>query len=156
MASTTALATPEMVEKRLEGDVTDDVRSMIEEYLEDASDQARYYGTNWTQANCPEPVKRLVALAVARFIRNPDGFTDSKAADESLGWQQLPDEYVGTVYFTPTEVERLQKMGNPRLPKFGSVQMAAHGTQLIPQDVHWPVSYANGKPFPLFTPGFLR
>ena len=152
-ASTTALATVEQVEARLEGEVTDDMRRMIAEYLEDASDQARYYGASWTQSNCPMPVSRLVANTVARFIRNPDSFVQNRASDETLGWQDLPEEYVGTVYFTAPEIERLQNFGNPRLPKFGTIQMIAHSD--APHtfgDIHWMVS-GSQKPFPLFVGG---
>lgn len=144
-----ALATIGDVTARLEDEPTPEMEAMIEAYLEDASDQARFYGSReWTEVTCPDPIRRMVASAVARFLRNPDGLSQSRAGDETLAWQQMPE--VGTVYFTEREVERLQTIGNPRLPSFGTIQMLAHGSTPPPRDILMPLDRMGGRPFPLF------
>lgn len=144
-----ALATVQSVTKRLEEEPTPEMLVMIGEYLESASDQARYYGREWTVMDCPGPVSRLVSDAVARFMRNPDGFAQNRAAEETLGWQESP--FTGRVFFYQDEIERLQRFGNPRLPKFGSIQMVAYQTRpYVDPLIRWPVDYPGGKPFPLF------
>lgn len=145
-----ALTTVEAVTKRLEGEVTPEMLVMIGEYLEDASDQAIYYGEReWTDATAPAAVKRIVANAVARFMRNPDGLAQSRAGDETMAWQEIPE--AGSVYFTRQEIERIQRIGNPRLASFGTFSVVAHGsTQLAPADKSWPVN--GGKPIALLHP----
>lgn len=144
-----ALTTVEAVTKRLEGEVTPDMEIMIGEYLEDASDQAIYYGEReWTEATCPASVKRIIANAVARFMRNPDGLSQSRAGDETMAWQDVPE--AGAVYFSPQEIERLQRIGNPRLKSFGTFGTVAHGKAPIKGDLIWPVG--NGKPIALLHP----
>ena len=141
-----ALATLDDVVDRLEDEPTPEVEAMIEAYLEDASDKAVVYGP-WSEADCPAAIRRLVAAAVARFIRNPDGFAQSRAGDETLAWQDL--EEIGSVYFTRSEIEYMQTLGNPRLPAFGTIQITAHGTTPPARDTYWPTE-PRGRMFPLF------
>lgn len=92
-----ALTTVESVTRRLEGEATPEMLVMIEEYLEDASDQAMYYGEReWTELTTPQAVKRIIANAVARFMRNPEGLAQSRAGDETMAWQDVPE--AGAVY----------------------------------------------------------
>lgn len=146
--SDTALATREQVVARLEDEPTPKMLTMIDEYLEDASDQARFYGKEWTQDSCPPAIMRMVANAVARFMRNPDGFEVNRAGDETLGWQELPKDAVGNVYFSSREIERIQRLANPVLPKFGTMQMIAYGDRPEPEPLSYPV--LNGSPFPVW------
>lgn len=154
--SDSALTSADKVVARLEDGATDGMESVIEEYIEDASDQARHYGNPaWDAGSCPDPIRRLVAMAVARFIRNPDAFSQSRAADETLGWQELPTEFVGTVYFTEKEIERLQRFGSAYIPAFGTMKMNAYTTRQGPPRGH-PVHYQDcdwGRAFPLFEGG---
>ena len=87
---TTALCTPEAVLKRLgDLDLPDSEVGMIVEAIEDASDAARDYGSpTWGNTLVPKPVERLVALAVARFMRNPDDYLTNRASDETVGWAE--------------------------------------------------------------------
>lgn len=141
-----ALATLDDVVVRLEDEPTPEVEAMIEAYLEDASDKAVMYGS-WSEADCSAAIRRFVAAAVARFIRNPDGFAQSRAGDETLAWQDL--EEIGSVYFTRSEIEYMQTLGNPRLPAFGTIQVTAHGTTPPARDTYWPTE-PHGRMFPLF------
>lgn len=144
-----ALTTVEAVTKRLEGEITPEMEVMIEEYLEDASDQAIYYGEReWTEVTVPASVARIVANAVARFMRNPDGLAQSRAGDETMAWQDIPE--AGAVYFTRQEIERLQRIGNPRLATFGTFSVVAHGNTPPATDLMRPIN--GGKPMPILHP----
>ena len=124
---TTALCTPEAVLKRLgDLDLPDSEVGMIEEAIEDASDAARDYGSpTWGNTPVPKPVERLVALAVARFMRNPDDYLTNRASDETLAWAERDR----IDWFTEAEISRLGRMGRPMLANFGSIQIVAYGHQ---------------------------
>lgn len=144
-----ALTTVESVTKRLETEITPELLVMIGEYLEDASDQAIYHGEReWTDTSAPAAVKRIVANAVARFVRNPDGFATSRAGDETLAWQEMPE--AGAVYFTKAEIERLQRIGNPRLQSFGTFSVSSGASVPLRGDLIVPVK--GGKPMALLHP----
>lgn len=141
-----ALATVEDVERRLEDEPTDRVYTMIEEYLEDASDLARFYGdSSWTDEECPAQVRRIVASAVARFIRNPDGYTASRAADEMLGWGETDDP--GAIRFTDREITLLQQLAPVRVGAMGSIQVSNWGTKRRNRDIYVPWGH-DRRPFP--------
>jgi len=141
----TALATAADVEKRLgEDEITDGMRGMIEVYLEDASDVARYYGRDWTELDCPLPVSRMVAAAVARFMRNPERLSQSRAGDETLAFQDSEVDW-----FTDKEIERLGKIGNPRVASFGTIQLVAFGHKRRSGVGYVPWG-SSDRPFPLY------
>ena len=123
----TALATTDEVVRKLGVvDLAEGELGMIAEYIEDASDAARDYGNpTWSAMTAPRPISRLVASAVARFMRNPDDYSANRASDEMLGWQQR--ERID--WFTEAEIERIAKIGTPALSGFGSIQMVAYGTR---------------------------
>lgn len=144
-----ALATIEDVTKRIEDEVTESMLVMIEAKLDDASDLARFYGSeSWTFDNAPPRVKRIVATAVARFMANPTGLDQSRAADETLGWKDTAAP--GELYYSDIEIEQLEALGKPVLPKFGSIQMTAYQSRYHPY-MNVPVDY-GGKTFPYLTP----
>ena len=143
-ASSYALAKVEDVEARLEDEVTDKLRVMITVYLEDASDAARYYGREWTPLDCPMPVSRMVASAVARFIRNPERLSQSRAGDETLVFQDST-----SVWFTDAEIARLQRIGNPAPRTFGSLKIVAWGERHRREVGYAPWGGVSERPFPL-------
>lgn len=106
-----ALCTVEMVKNWLDVNLAVDdpsVDSMIEQAIMEASDQARDIGSDlWTLVNVPTSVSRIVANAVQRFVRNPDGLVTSRSADEGMGWRDVED--ADTVRFTEGEVKRIRK-----------------------------------------------
>lgn len=110
-------------------------------YLDEASDLARMYGReNWTAANSPRMLKGLVISAVRRFMRNPDGYVQSRAGDEALQWSDL-HENAATIYFTTSEIKLIRGLagtnslrtaqvtawGNRRQgPRVGNVSVAGY------------------------------
>ena len=147
----TALCTVADVLKRLgDLDLPEGEIGMIEEYIEDASDAARDYGRpEWSALSAPRPAIRMVALAVARFMRNPDDFATNRASDETLAWHDRDR----IDWFTEQEIARLARYGKPVLAGFGSIQMVAYGHRRQPTDrfVQWGDD-PRGDLFPLDGP----
>lgn len=118
--------------------------------LEDLSEWARYYGRNWEVAASPRLVKTLVLGAAARFMRNPDGYTQSRAGDETLGWTDRGVES-GTATFARHEIDALRALVRPAA--FGTLSMTAWGPQrMVAADGMVPVA-GGGDKFPLFSDG---
>jgi hypothetical protein len=116
--------------------------------LEDLSEWARYYGRNWEVNASPRLVKTLVLGAAARFMRNPDSYTLSRAGDESLGWTDRGAES-GTATFTKNEIEALRMLVRP--VAFGTAAMTAWGPmRTVAPDGMVPVA-GGGDKFPLFS-----
>lgn len=118
--------------------------------LEDASDFARGYGRDWIDAHdAPRLVRTLVLKACKRYMKNPEGFTQSRAGDETLMWNDDQSENAGTVYFTEDEQKLIAGLAGIR-PVIVSVPMTAWRTE--PADVggYVPVDY-SGKPFPMYS-----
>ena len=146
-----ALATPEDVIALLEEDPTEGMLRLIDGYLDVVSDAAVYVSRDWLEPEVPGPVRRIVATALARFVRNPDRFQQSRAGDEMVTWQESDIEW-----FTPAEIERLARYAKVRkAPAFGSIQMSAHGTRPPRADVDVPTLPVPGR-FPFLDPGSLR
>lgn len=147
-----ALATPEDVTAKLEDEPTERMLVMIEQYLEDASDEARYHGREWADTDAPNAVKRMVATAVARFMRNPERLAQTRAGDETLAFQDTEIDW-----FTDLEIERLGRLAAPaQLPGFGTIQMVAFNKsnrrRRTDDAIYVPTSGgAEGKPFPFLT-----
>mgnify|MGYP003471663081 FL=1 len=82
-----------------------------------------------------------------RFLRNPEGYTQSRAGDESVAWNDAAGENAGTVYFTEDEIKLLRSLAG-KSPTVVSAPISAWGPQrkapvgLVPAE--------GGKPFPLF------
>lgn len=127
----------------LEWDLDEGESRLATETLAEASDLIRAHGRNWTPENAPAFVKRLTLKATARFLRNPDAYTQSRAGDETLAWQELGADNVG-VYLTRDELKLIKKL--TRTASIVSVPLIAHGTVKRPDMGYVPVD--NGKPFP--------
>ena len=147
--SADALTTVEEVTARLEDEVDDVLTRMIEAGIEEISDEARDFGNPaWKFDNTPKKVGRMCASAVAIWIRNPGGFTQSRASDETLAW--MDDPYAGKPHFTQADRERLAKIGTPYVPSFTTVQVSAWDTDTKRLDtgyVPWGTN-PDAMPFP--------
>ncbi|AKY03544.1 head-tail adaptor Ad1 [Streptomyces phage Hydra] len=133
-----AYATLDELKGRLDWTLDADEERIATGALEDASDLAAYYGNNWADAaSAPRLVRTLVLKAAARYMRNPGGYTQSRAGDETLGWNDSAGENAGTVYFTDEEQRLLSSLAG-RNPGIFSVPISAwnskisHGTGYVP------------------------
>jgi len=142
-------ATLDELKARLDWTLDEDEERIAATALEDASDLAAHYGHDWpTATSAPRLVRTLVLKAAARYLRNPDGYTQSRAGDETLAWSDAAGQNAGTVYFTDEEVRLLEGLGGRR-PGLASVIVSAWGSRARrPGGGYVPAD--GGKPFPLF------
>jgi hypothetical protein len=116
--------------------------------LQDASDEARQYGRDWSPDTVPRLVRAIVLKACVRYLRNPDGYTSSRAGDETLTWSDRGDPNAGAISFTRDEIALLRELAGRRAgltsaPVFAwSPRTHRHGPGHVPVD--------GGGPFPLF------
>lgn len=94
------------VEDRLDFTLSEAEQRMTLAALEDASVLARgYAGQNWPDHAAPKHVVTIVLNVVARYMRNPDGYTTSRAGDETVTWSDLRGK--AALHFTDDEKEEL-------------------------------------------------
>lgn len=141
-------ATLDDLKNRLEWTLDSQEESTATSALEDASDLARYYGRDWPVATAPRLVRTLVLKACKRYMTNPDGYTQSRAGDEAVGWSDRAGENAGTVYFTSDEIKLLRDLANRRVSIQTAPVVAWKGQENTPGYV--PVDY-GGDAFPLFS-----
>lgn len=104
------IASVEELQARLDWTLDAGEQGVAEAALSDLSDDARFYGhAKWDSATAPRQVKSLVLRAAARYMRNPDGFVQSRAGDETLVWSDRGDE-AATAAFTEKEQKMLAVM----------------------------------------------
>lgn len=144
-----ALVTLEAVQKGLDWELSDEEKGIAENAIEELSDDARYYGlSGWVDPDrTPRPVLSLVRRAVVAYMKNYEGFTQSRAGDETLVWDGQ-GENAGRPYFTSEEQKRLrsyrQKGGG-----LSTVSVVAYGNRRSTAVGLVPVSDGT-RPFPLF------
>lgn len=151
----TALITTEELTGRLPFEMDADETREAEGALEDLSDDARFYGkVQWaTPATTPRQVKNLVLRAAARHMKNYDGFTQSRAGDESLSWTDRGED-AGSAYFTEREIKILRQMSGNQRNGFHSVAVTAWGNS--PRvDASNLVRDEDGFPLPLYIPDVI-
>lgn len=96
-------------------------------------------------------MRTLVLKASARYMRNPNGYVQSRAGDETLAWSEAHGRDAGTVYFTREEIRLLAELGG-RKPVLLSVPVTAWGSKARPDTGGLvPAGYPSGDPFPLFS-----
>nr|WP_203634797.1 hypothetical protein [Streptomyces sp. SID10815] len=115
--------------------------------LEDASDLAATYGRDWSEENAPRLVRTLVLKAAARYLRNPNGYTQSRAGDETLAWSDIGRD-AGTVYLTREEIRLLEELGGRRRG-LATADVVAWCSTRRPAAGYVPVDY-GGAQLPLF------
>lgn len=139
-------ATLDELKARLDWDLEPEEERAAQAALEDLSEWARYYGRNWTSTGAPRLVRSIVLSAAARWLRNPDGYTQSRAGDETLAWTDR-GESSGSATFTKTEIESLRRLARP--PAFGALVVSAWNSQQGRQPVG-EVPAEGGKAFPYY------
>ena len=105
-----AIATLPELEARLDWGLDAGEKKVAAAALEDLSEDARFYGSaGWLGTAAPRQVKSLVLRAAVRHMRNPDGFVQSRAGDETIQWSDIGEDS-GTARFTEREQKMLATM----------------------------------------------
>ena len=121
-----AFATVQELQARLEWTLSDAEVGVAEGALDDLTIAAREYGRyTWTELQHPPAIKSMILTAAARFMRNYEGFSESRAGDETLGWKGGSVE-PGTAEFTKTEIKRIKRLASA--PAFGTLTTYTWGT----------------------------
>ena len=154
MADPEALVSVDELAFRLPFVMDEDEIREAEGALEDLSDDARFYGkVNWaTPETTPRQVRNLVLRAAARHMKNYDGFTQSRAGDESLSWTDRGED-AGSAYFTEREIKTLRQMSGNQRNGFHSVSVTGWGNPTRPADSSLLIRDGDGFPLPVYVPG---
>lgn len=146
-------ATVDELAKRLDFDLSETERAMAEGALEDASNLVRAHGKTWADAASAPYIAKTIALAAAkRYMGNPDGYTQSRAGDETLGWDGI-GEQAGSVYLTAAEIKLLTRIVRPNgiysvtIVAHGPTRPEAGGALRVPTDATSFPLYATDDPF---------
>ncbi|WP_405056969.1 hypothetical protein OG474_30045 [Kribbella sp. NBC_01505] len=149
----TPLATVVELADKLPFTMGEDEKREAKLALETLSDDARFYGKpRWTNPFVTPPsVVRLVLKAANRHMKNYEGFTQSRAGDETVAWDGQGED-AGSARFSAAEKKQLQQLGNRA--KIYSTPVSAWGTirrhdrpDCLPAGF---VPAEHGSPFPMF------
>lgn len=111
-------------------ELTDADRQVMEGILEDASNLARHYGTNWPDADVPPVVKGVVLAACMRHMRLLEALVASRAGDENLTWTDLREK-TGTVFMDSGQQGILRDAASERRGLY-VMQVTSHGAGVTP------------------------
>lgn len=152
--------------KRLDWELDDAEREHAEAALETASNLVRAYGrSNWgtmedgTYVPVPVTASTIAIAAARRYMVNSDGYTVSRAGDETVGWDELGDK-AGSVYLTDEEKRLIRALVSPPSPV--GVQTYTWGqtmrrrrrvSELGVDDIAGYVPVDGGRPFPYYQGG---
>ena len=151
-----AYASLDELKDRLDWELDAAGQRIAESALDDATELAIEYGREWPDSAVPRLVRTLVLRAARRFVENPQGYTVSRAGDETVQWNDAAGENAGSVYFTRDEQKLLAGLaGSGR--GLSSATVSAWGPQRrdpqmrgIPPAAYVPVQGDPNSPFPLF------
>lgn len=145
------LVTTTELAARLPFVMDEDEEREAEGALTDLSFEAQAVGSaNWTDpSNTPQAVLNLILRAAARHMKNYEGYTVSRAGDETVQWD-AQGEGAGSARFTKDERQMLKQMGG-RLPFIGGVSVYAYSNKPASSVGYVPV--VNGSPFPMYADG---
>lgn len=144
----TALVTPERLISSLDWELSEAERQDAKETVEYLSELARAHGRAW-ELTCPPIVAGTILAAAKRYMRNADGYTVSRAGDETLGWDGIGDK-AGAPYFTDRELKVIRMVAGRT--GLSSVPVLAWGSRNTLPEGHVP-DPDGGKPFPLRAAG---
>lgn len=147
-----SLVTLDDVDERLPFELDDDERREATNTIESLSDDARHYGSSaWTEhGNTPRSVRNLILRAATRHLKNPDGYTQSRAGDETLAWTDRGHDS-GSAYFTAREVEMLRTIAGRiteklhSVPVFVATSAEFADASTVPTQGGSPIPYFNGS-----------
>ncbi|WP_028472120.1 hypothetical protein [Nocardioides alkalitolerans] len=106
------LATVEQVADWLPFDMDEGEQRECQGAIAYLSDDARDFGSDsWVdEASSPRQVINLVIKAAVRHMKNYEGYTNSRAGDESVSWGDHKGEDAGSATFSASEKKRLGEM----------------------------------------------
>lgn len=143
----------EDVQRRLDFVLDNLEESAVSAHLEDMSNEARFIAMReWPEPEIvPYMIRTTVIKCVARWAKNMNAITLSRAGDETVEWDDVTPED-GVPEFTPQERKLIRAIGDGRKGSFfGTVQMVAY----LPEspfscndDGMIPVA-SSQKPFPM-------
>ena len=121
-------ATVSELSARLEWDLDEGEVRVAEGALEALTYEAIEFGSpTWTTETVPAGVKSLVLTAAARYMRNYNGYNESRAGDETVGWGAVSRE-PDTAEFTESERRRIKRFAINN-PGFGTIDVYTWGTK---------------------------
>lgn len=143
----TALVETDRLVGSLDWELTPSEVADAADTLEYLSDLARTHAGQVWEYLCPPIVRGTILAAAKRYMRNADGYTQSRAGDETLAWDGQGDK-AGTPYFTSQEIAVIRacvgRVG------FGSVTVNAWGTSNNRVVSGYVPTGPDSKPFPLY------
>lgn len=142
-------ATIEELQARLDFEMDDTERRLGQAALEDLSDEARHYGSfNWSGPNTsPRVIRTWVLKAAYRYMKNIEGYIQSRAGMETVAWPELT-EVMGTASFTDKEIARIRSIARPAALGNAGTYVYGKGEGASISDTWVPVHY-GGRHFPL-------
>jgi hypothetical protein len=154
-----AYASLDELKERLDWELDAAGERIAESALDDATELAIEYGRDWPDATVPRLVRTLVLRSARRFVENPQGYTVSRAGDETVQWNDAAGENAGSVYFTRDEQKLFAGLAG-RGTGLMSANVSAWGPQRrnrrMAREVGTEASYVpvrgwpGEKPFPYF------
>lgn len=145
----TPFATVEELQARLDFEMDETEQRLATAALEDLSHEARHYGSlSWIGPNTAPPViKTWVLKAASRYMKNIEGYVQSRAGMEQVTWHEF--EEMGTASFTEAEIRRIQNISRPPvLNVSGTFAYGRYGSSKDRQDT-WVPTIPPGRKFPL-------
>lgn len=109
-----ALVTLDEIRGRIDWTLSPGEELMAQAAIDDLSEDARFYsGAEWAlPADAPTRILSLILRAAVRFLRNPEGASQSRAGDETLMWDNRANEKAGSPYFTDDEIAEIKGGGS--------------------------------------------
>lgn len=147
-----AFASLDELKNRLDWTLSPDEERIATGALDDASDLARAYGKDWQAGAAPRLVRMLVLKACARYMRNPDGYTTSRAGDETLSWSDAHGRDAGSIYFTNEEQRLLRTLAGGS-PGILSAPITAWGPKRKAAGKTWVPTVGSSEPFEFYASG---
>lgn len=117
--------------------------------LDDASNIVRAYGLNWTRANAPALAKTVVAKATARYLRNPEGYSISRAGEEHVEWGRVEGSEPG-VFLTQAEQKMIANLARPS-GIYTAPVFAWNGNKELKAEQQGYVPTQHGSKFPYYS-----
>ena len=148
----TPFATLDELQDRLDWTLDEAEERVAESALEDASDLARGHGRDWADAaEAPRLIRTLVLKACARYMKNFDGYTQSRAGDETVMWSDKAGSDMGQIYYSRDEIKLIEGLAGKRTALM-STPLIAWNTKVGADSGTRPVA-GGGKNFPMFQVG---